>query len=429
MERIVFFLALGAFLTGSVVMLAMEQNSANADSALNSYQYKELAREAAYVGLRATVRDLARESDAPWTSPSSFDISNTSYRAGSYEVSLETVGTSGDTVDVYSVGMYGPDTILVDARYKRAFDTQGIPPAFRSVILTDTLLQLDGNITVTTLDSDLNANVHTNGSLSTNGNAFLVEGYGSYSGSSDTNQPDNFQPKQDYNGAESNVVEVPRMDIPDASLDSGHVDVTYIEPSQNLVKSTNDNSNPITIDVRTKAENLCATGEIPPSKCGDEDGDGLIDLGRSKAFVWWVSGEIELQNVEVYGNAVFYADANRMVNGGTPTSGMGFEIDRRVVGELTNNQTHLMLRTPGSIDVYGNDEIIASLWANEQVTFHGTPDMTGNILSPNAQFEGSGDFNLTYAAPTSIITDPGDTNLYPVGPILIAYAEWDEENV
>lgn len=430
MERIVLFLALAAFLTGSIVMLNMEQNSAGADGALTEYQSKAFARQAAHAGLRTTVRQLARASDAPWTAPTSFNLSNTSYEVGSYEVTLQSVGPTGDTVDVFATGIYDEDTVYVDARYKRAFDLEGTPPAFRSVILTDQLLQISGNIHISTLDPTLNANVHTNGSLSTNGNAFLVEGYGSYSGSGHTNQPDNFQPKVDYNGAESNVLEIPAIDIPDASLDSSHADVSYIEPAQNLVNVSNQNHNPIQIDVRTKADNLCATGEIPPSKCTDADGDGLIDLGRSKAFVWWVSGTIDLQNVEIAGNAVLYADANRMANGGTPTSGDGIEVDRRVVGTLSDeDETQLMLRTPGSIDVYGNDEIVATMWTNDQATFHGTPDMIGGILSPEAHFSGHGNFNLTYAAPSSVITDPGDTNLYPVGPVLIAYAEWDEETV
>ena len=159
----------------------------------------------------------------------------------------------------------------------------------------------------------------------------------------------------------------------------------------------------------------------------DANGDGLLDLGRTKAFVWYVRGNVSLKNVEVTGNVVFYADAYRTMNGAV-SGGIG--LDRRVVGQLNaDNETTTMLRTPGGIDVYGNDEILASIWANQQVTFHGTPDMTGNILSPDARFEGNGNFTMTYAAPSSIITDPGFQNISPVGPVLIGYAEWDEQTL
>jgi len=431
MERIVLFLVLGAFLTGSYFTMSVERNTMDADQALSDYHHKKLSREVAVAGLRTTVRKLAEASGSPWVTPSNFSATSTPHNGGSYEVTVEDIG-AGDTVDVYVLGMYGPDTTRIDARYKRAFDTEGVPPAFRSVILTDTLLQISGNITVTTLDANLNANVHTNGSLSTNGNAFLVEGYGTYSdpNGNNTAQPNNFVPKNDYNGTESNVLQIPEVQIPNAEMDVTDPDVTYEEPVNNLIFESNQNNNPILIDIPAKAATLCAS---PPangfnaSQCVDANGDGFLDLGRTKAFVWYVRGNISLKNVEVTGNVVFYADAYRTMNGAV--SG-GIALDRRVVGGLNaDNETMTMLRTPGSVDVDGNDEIVASIWASQQVTFHGTPTMTGNILSPEARFEGNGNFLMTYAAPSSIITDPGYQTITPVGPVLIGYAEWDEETL
>ncbi len=433
MERIVLFLVLGAFLTGSYFTMSVERNTLDADQALNDYHHKKLSREVAVAGLRTTVRKLAEASDSPWTTASSFSATSTPHSGGTYEVDVRVIGT-GDTVDVYVLGTYGPDTTRIDARYERAFDTEGVPPAFRSVILTDDLLQISGNITVTTLDANLNANVHTNGTLSTNGNAFVVEGYGSYSdpNGNQTTQADNFQPSPDYNGSESNVVQIPPVQIPDATLEKTHADVTYAWNQPDYIQTTNNNNAPIAINVIQMGDTYCSNPASAPTgfvvaHCGDANGDGLNDLGRTKAFVLWAERSVQLKNVHITGNAVFYAHNQNTT--GVPGV-MGIEIDRVVRGELnSDNETMTMLRTPGNINVHGNDEIRASIWANGEVTFHGTPTMTGNILSPTANFEGNGNFALTYAAPSSIITDPGYQNITPVGPVLIGYAEWDEETL
>ncbi|PEN11381.1 hypothetical protein CRI94_15190 [Longibacter salinarum] len=432
MERIVLFLVLGAFFSGSLYALNVETNAKDADEALNRYQYKELAREAATAGLRRTVGHLASDAHGSWaSSATAYDLSSTPYGSGSYEVDVQPVGATGDTVDVYVLGINGPDSIRIDARYERALDTGGIPPAFRSVILTNDVIQLSGNIHISSLDPNYNANIHTNGTLSTNGNAFEVQGYGSYSdpNGNATNQEDNFVPGVDYNGEESNVIQVPEISIPDAVLEPTHPDVTWVDTLVNLDYGAAGNTVQV-IDIQDKVYNatngLCTTGKIPASKCYD---NGSPVLGTTEPFVWWVAGNVQLQNVQIDGYTVLYADGQYDVNG-TVADGDGMIIKDDIIGGLSpENQTTLMLRTPGDINVYGNDQIVASIWANGEVTFHGTPDLTGNILSPQANFEGNGTFNLMYAAPSTLITSPGYSNIDPVGPILIGYAEWDEEHL
>lgn len=419
MERIVLFLVLGAFLTGSLYMLTVQSNALDADQALSTYQYQELAREAALTGLNNTVRKLANDSHGPWSTASTYRQTSTPFGSGgSYEVDVRAVGATGDTVDVYVTGIFGPDTMRIDARYKRAMDTEGIPPAFRSVILTDSLIQMSGNITITTLDSDFNANIHTNGEIQTNGNAFLVEGYGTYSDPNGgvTNQPDNFVPKVDFNGDESNVVQIPEISIPDATMPFPP------QPSEihhiSLIEYEYNGSSTVPLNVdgllygTSSTTGWCYDGTIAASHCFE---NGQEVLGKTKAFVWATTGSVKLKNVQIDGNVVLYGQA-------------GIVIKDDVIGGLTSpgQETMLMLRTPGAVDIYGNDQIRASIWANGQVTFHGTPDLTGNILSPYAQFASFGNFTLTYAAPSSIITKPGYSNIDPVGPVLISYAEWDD---
>jgi hypothetical protein len=437
MERIVLFLVLGAFLSGSLFTLNIQQNTRDADDALNRYQYKQLARQAAHAGLEHTVGLLAMAANSPWsTSASAYDLPSTDYGLGTYEVDVQPVGTGTDTVDVYVLGIHGPDSIRVDARYERAMDIGGIPPAFRSMILTNEVIQLSGNITISSIDPSHNANIHTNGQLQTNGNAFIVEGYGSYSdpAGNQTRQADNFVPRTDYNGEESNVLQVPEMVLPEARLEPTHPDVTWVDTLLNVTYGSSGNTLEV-IDIQQKIYNpatgLCTRGQIPPDRCYR---DGQPVLGTVEPFVWWVEGNVSLQNVQINGNVVLYADGLCNANGSV-SAGDGFIIRDDVIGGVTpptpqpGNQTRLMLRTPGNINIHGNDQITASIWADGEITFHGTPDFVGNILSPQANFEGNGDFELVYAAPSRLITTPGLSNIAPIGPRLIAYAEWDEEHL
>ena len=431
MERIVLFLVLGAFLTGSMYTLNVESNTRDADDALQRYQYKELARDAALAGLRRTVASLARNAHTPWSGHASYDLGRTPYGDGAYEVDVQTVAGQADTVDVYVLGIFGPDSIRIDARYERAQDLGGVPPAFRSVILTEDLLQVRGNITITTLDPGLNANIHTNDELRTNGNSFIVEGYGTYANASSTSQPDNFQPRVDYNGPESNVLQVPEITLPDARLDSNDADVHWVDTDNwpDLVLEPDPGFPTAVLNIQDEIYGpggFCTDGRIPPSVCWQ---DGNPVLGDTQAFVWWVAGNIDMTNVQVQGNVVLYADGYRTING-TPDAapGAGLLLEDDIAGEINaDDQTQLMLRTAGEAHIRGNDRVIGSIWANGDVTFYGTPDFYGNVLTPEARFEGLGDFTLTYAAPSTLITTPGYRNDDPIGPVLIGYAEWDEE--
>ena len=131
MERIVLFLVLGAFLTGSMYAYNIQRNATDADAALWSYQYQELARDAALAGLDRTVAALARDAHAPWPSPSTYSLSSTAHGTGFYEVSVQSVGGSTDTLDVYVTGINGPDTMRIDARYRRAPDDHETPSSER----------------------------------------------------------------------------------------------------------------------------------------------------------------------------------------------------------------------------------------------------------------------------------------------------------
>jgi len=220
MERIVLFLVLGAFLTGSMYAYNIQRNATDADAALWSYQYQELARDAALAGLDRTVAALARDAHAPWPSPSTYSASSTAHGSGFYEVSVQSVGGSTDTVDVYVTGINGPDTMRIDARYRRAPDDHETPPPFRTVLLADDLT-LDGDdIVVRSNALNRNASIHVNETLNLDQFDLDVHGYGTFTtpGSDEFDVAD-FLPDIDYNGAEPNVLQIPEIPVPDAHMD------------------------------------------------------------------------------------------------------------------------------------------------------------------------------------------------------------------
>jgi hypothetical protein len=88
--------------------------------------------------------------------------------------------THRDTVEIRATGLEGSEDHLIIARYARGYTHTGVPPAFDYAFLANDNLTLNGTVGITSLDSTVNANIHTNKSLTSNGNKVLVEGYGTF---------------------------------------------------------------------------------------------------------------------------------------------------------------------------------------------------------------------------------------------------------
>jgi len=431
MERIALFLVLGAFLTGSMYAVSMQRDTRDADSALSRQQFRELSRQTARIGLTTTARRLAADASTSWV-PSTYNVASASHDGGTYSVTVQSVGGSTDTVDVFVMGVYGPDTTQIDARYKRAFDTEGAPPPFRSVILADDLDHNAGTIQASALDPDFNANVHVNHSLSTNGYDFDVEGYGTYSNpaSQAAFQSADFTPGVDYNGLEPDVLQVPRIEVPDTLLSSGDPTVTLVHPGDLILEPSTSGIQAYNVwdRVYNPASGRCYDAS-PPANCFGPGGTPMI--GTEVAFVWYVEGDVRIRDTEfVYASGastppagspkiVIYAAGDPM------TAALGsIELQGVVEGPVANGQTSLLFRASGSIEVQGSSDITASLWSPQEIRFAGTPAVTGNILAREVTFDGIGTLPLRYAPPSPAITAPGFKNTAAVGPELIGYAEW-----
>ena len=428
MERIVLFLVLGAFLTGTMYAYNVQQNTTDADAALWSYQYQELARDAALAGLDRTTAAMARDAHNPWPSPGTYARGSTPHGAGSYEVYVYNVGASGDTIDVYVVGVHGPDTMRIEARYRRAPDDHETPPAFRAVMVADNL-ELDGDdITIRSGASGRNASLHVNERLDMGAFDLDVHGYGTFStAGGDAFDLNDFLPNVDYNGAEPNVLQIPEIPVPDADMDS--LDAVLFHSGTLAFPPPPSGGIGIVSTDSIVAEN-CTSGDLPPASCQlGEDGRYLV--GNSVPLVWFVNGNINLENIQVAGNVVMYANGNNGVSGDPAITVEGI-----VQGANVDGTGRLMLRSPEPIRIDKDGTVRASVWSNTSIeitsasgsTTTPSPGLVGTLLARDILFNLSSadDYDLTYLPPSPLVTAPGYRNDDPVGPELIAYAEWDD---
>ena len=443
----------GAFLVGSLLLFGMRGDTRDADERLHEHQNKLLARDAAVTGLNLAVRQLA-DDDAmgSWTSSSSYNIGTTSYDGNSFSVEAfpgdPSGGTSGDTITLVARGAAGPGRKVIYARYARDEDDKGIPPAFKNAIASDFYFQLQGNVGIFAIEDSLNASIHTNDDLTINGNSFLIEGFGTYTGSVNISNAaaDNFLPNIDYNGADPNHFQTDSVAIPSIDIDklrttaaeSGVIITTGGLPLQIDGDATGpiDFTDPTNPFWTTYGHN-CTSGS-----CGTPE----------SPFVMVVEGELNLLNtVQVIGYGTIVATGNIEIN---PTGAGG-----GVYGGLnTKNETKVLLATLGDIDVsgnacfglgpsitYGNDGTTfnnncdedpvsgstltdhtngISLYAEGLVDFGGTPYIVGGVVAREASFGGGGNPMITYASGAEETLDSGFENIIPIGPILIAYSEW-----
>ncbi len=444
-------IVIGAIIIAGVLLLGMESSTSGADDEVNTYHFDELARDAAVTGMQLTVRKLAvSQAAGSWKDGTLLRFAKTPFRTGAFRTEVIPIdprlgnnvparnpvcaACSGDTVDVVARGFNGPGRQTVFARYVREYADGGIPPAFRNVITTDFYLQLRGNVQIRAINSNLNASIHTNGDLVTNGNSFLVEGYGTYTGVELTNQEDNFIPNIDYNGPEPNVFWADSVHIPLIDMAALRAQAA----TSGAIINTGDGSAFMIDGNTTPTINFSSPGSWPwgappynfnynctagPGNCGTEE----------NPFIIVVEGPLSLSNrIRFQGYGVIAAVGNVYItplgNSGGPT------------GQLTPTQeTKMMLASLGFIDIAGNAKLTdgpnyatcnppwqggVTLYAWQYVRFRGTPCLVGGIVAKETYFEGSGTPKITYASPTETITDPGFEFVIPIGPILVSYSEW-----
>lgn len=398
-------LVAGAALAAGLFMTSLGSNVQMADRERDLRVTKLLARDAAVAGAHVTMRALA-EAENPWMDPTDYEVTDLYWGTSTVNTVVTNVGSPpGDTVDVIATGTrhyidrhgFGKDTThTIQMRVVR-YANPGVPIAFRNAITVDLQLQLFGNMYVGSLDPTLNGNVHTNGHLTTTGNSFLVEGYGTYTTSEDVKQPDRFQPNNDINGPDPNVHWADSIKIPDLDLAQLAATATVHETGNLLIDGD-------TFPYKSFAEWAAAIGS--PTGYGTE----------ADPFILLVDGTLTFTNrveLDGFGIVASLTDIQIIPNG----TGGGL-----IGGIFGGTYSELGIYTPGFIDIAGNAEIVGYLYAKNYIQFHGTPSVTGGLVTHDARFNAGGDPNVVHA--TIKIGNGFDIRTRIIGPRIIAYAEW-----
>ncbi|MGA7303733.1 MAG: hypothetical protein WBW88_02615 [Rhodothermales bacterium] len=401
------YLMLAAFIvTGAMFLFGQQQDTMVADKQLNYFQFKDEARAAAHSGFNITLGNLARDTD-PWVDSTRYRLPLTSYERATYKTTVTPSGTPlGDTVDVIAKGFKsyinrlgkGDDTThTIQARVVRGVHHGSIPPGFRNALMSDLDLTLQGDMSITSLYPGENASVHSNGTLRTIGNSYLVEGYGTYTTGIDDHHPGGWQPNNDWNGAAGNTFYRDSIPLPIPDWDAWLNNATYYV------------SGDFEIDGNTFSYSdfaAWATAEGVPER-------GVADA----PFILYIDGNLTLKNrIEMtgYGILAVRGDLVMEPNG----SDGGF------IGQVEEYNTTAGLFAHGDIDIQGNAIITGTLFSEQLIQFRGTPTITGGVIAKESEFDGGGTPNITWVGPGAGLIDEGFPYDDPIGPVIVAYAEW-----
>jgi hypothetical protein len=385
---------------------------------LGNYQSNMLARELAATGYNLTKLKLAQDT-SPWLIGSNYSIQQTDFSGGSFSSIVNVVGATGNLVDINVTGrqpyiarngVMKDTTYTITARIERSlistgFDMlgnpteNGIPQVFEYAILSDEEIEIKGHVQTLSLLDTVNADIHTNDVLKTNGNAFLVEGYGTYVNGISSSQTDNFRPNVDINGSAPNVYQVDPVEIPPISFDDLRSRATLHHTSGNL---TLDGDNFSYSSFMEWADSLGA-----PSGTGTKD----------HPFILVVEGDLDLiNNIELGGYGILASTGVVDVN--PQGSGNG------IIGGLFAGQTTMAILAETGIDIESNGKIVAMMFSSGYIEFNGTPDVTGSIAAQHATFGAAGTPLFLFARGSRSIIAPGFLPNGVMGLKQLSYSEW-----
>jgi hypothetical protein len=374
---------------GAVVLVAAyysmgtQSNVMATNAAVAEHQVEVLARGAAIMGY-----NRARQSLATSFTAQSF---SGSYESAQYSTSVTLAGP--DHVRVRSVGraidaMGNEKTVTVEAEIMKELFGElpaEAPPFMQYALIAETDISLQGTMNADIFvtggeGSKLNANVHTNGSLSVEGNV-VVNGFGTYVNNF-TKQGNKRFFDPNYNPTNAPATQrTARVDIPS-------VDAAMLAANANVSQVTVGNlaiSSPM---------NLGGTREDP--------------------FVWYITGNLTLNGGAKFdGYVLFLVGQDVFVSGGVSAGDSQYEGgDESTLGVYAGRDIHLS----------GNAAMYGQIMAGRNVNFgSGTSDIYGNVVSRgSALFAGTPRIHYRKASPA--LTTVFDAN--QVRFRLLSYNEW-----
>jgi hypothetical protein len=403
MGQYAFILAASLVVVGGSVMLGVRKDMNTADGAVGRHQTRVEARDAAMTGLNLTMRKLAGDV-RKWSNGAAYSYPETDYDRATFATTVTIVDpASGDTADVLAIGTKsmitadgrGVDTTYtIEARIARAYNDAAIPPGFKVSILSDEDMRIHGGFNVRALYDGVNADVHSNGVLQTNGNSFLVEGYGSATTGTSSAHEELFQPEVDWNGAGSNVIGRDSIPVPILDLDALRADATVHELGDYVIAGSS-------FPYSTFGQWAEAVGA--PAGTG---------TSAENPFVFVAEGSLEFQDIVNLGGYGVIASAGDL------------RIHEGVHGEYSGFHTQMAIFTNGDATINGGASITATVYVGGKTKFNGSAQMTGGFIGKGAVKFG-GTFDLTWVGPgPELVTDYFGPTKEPIGPVIIAYAEW-----
>ena len=396
-------LAIAAFtVLGAFYSLSTERSVLEADRELTAQEYKDLAINAAETGFERAKQKLADD----FTEHST--ISETTYGehgAATYEVTFEdndtvignalegiSLSSSEDEIMTTSTGTVerpGEEPITVKIvsvfKLKTVYDDEilsDVPEWLRKAIASGSDLDLNGNNTIEASEllvqgSDgvvYNADIHTNGELTLKGNASTIRGFGTHVDGENVNHDGAFDP-YDNSAGDDVVQQVEPLDIP-----------TDFDPAAIYAAHFSENKKQSTGDVNlSENQNFIET-------------EGAT---REDPLVWHIQGDLTTDgNVNIDGYVTFLVEGNINFTGNMRAGASGSD----------QTESHMAFYTASNVDIGSNVKLLSGqIFSKGNVTLHGTPEITGNIVAgQTVSLKGTPDIYYYPASPalTRIFEDP-----------------------
>jgi hypothetical protein len=374
---------------GAVVLIAAyysfgtQSNVMATNAKVAEHQVEVLARGAAIMGYNRARQNLATSFAAQSFSGSyeTADYVTTVTLAGLDHVRIRSVGTATD-------GMGNEKVVTVEAEIMKELFSElppEAPPFMQYALMAENNISLQGtmnaDIFVTGDESNtLNANVHTNGSLSVEGNV-SVNGFGTYVGNF-TKQGNKQFFNPNYNPTNAAVTQrTARVNIPS-------VDAAFLAANANVSQVT--------------VGNLAVSSSM------------TLGGTRENPFIWYVTGDLTLNGGAKFdGYVLFLVGQDVYVSGGVSAGDSQLEGgDESTLGVYAGRDIHLS----------GNSTLYGQIMAGRNVSFgSGTSDIYGNVVSSgSALFAGTPRIHYRRASPAlTTVFDPNQVRYR-----LLSYNEW-----
>lgn len=409
-----------ALLLGAVLVFNAQLRTEEADAELRSYHVDRFAREAAMVGLKQVERNLSDHIDDwnLWESDTAaardtFNVPTSALGTAAYRVrvdsfAFDTSSTVSDKAWVTATGSYegvtaqtgtlGTTHFLVEAVYEKGLTDVGLPPTFRSAIVSEELIDIRGNV-------QIRGGVHSNGGLTSSGGTFDVHGAGTYTGTESANDAR-------FSGgvAWADSVDIPRVAIPPASYHS-------VQTGDWSLTDANDPTTTLAAGWRS-----------------------VTGMGTSAdPYVLYVNGNLTISgDVRLIGYSRIYVNGTVTVNGNatlSPVAGTTPSPSQDVTSApleswvATNlpDGTRIGIYATGDITLSGTCFVAAQLYTDAAVRYTGGGHklLVGGLTTWEP-LDIRGNAKIYYTTATRSVEDPGINKLVPEGVRLIAYREWVE---